>query len=262
MENNQLAPRATGQLAAPRNIDEAPEFQPAEMAEQLRIPRLVLIQEKHKGIKEGWAKVGDLANSLTKESYGRSVQVVGVCQRPVTRIRWGQRSAGGGQLCISRNKQKPQGDPGNDYADCTQCQFYADKDPKTGCSMNYEIVALVVTGNDPHFWEPILLTAEFTRPSDAGIRNMLEMARHHFNRTSGQIRMFHKSYQLSVVDAQNKFGEFFKTTCSPGSFGSKENNGLLPLDVIDYLEGQMKFFKGATLDEGHPAEVAGEEVPY
>lgn len=245
---NEMTPASSGQLA-PRSINDAPEFQPAEVAETLRIPRLVLIQEKHKGIKEGWAQPGDLANSLTKESYGKSVQVVAICQRPVTRIRWAQRTSGGGQLCISRNKAKPQGDPGSNYESCTQCQFYTDKDPKTGCSMNYEIIALVINGDDPHFWEPILMTADFTRPSDAGVRNLLEMARHHFNRTSGAIRMFHKPYVISVIQAQNKFGEFFKTNCSPGTFGGKLNNGLLPIDTIAYLEDQMKFFQGVAIDE-------------
>lgn len=259
--NNEIVKRDTGQVVAPRSLSDAPEFQPAEANEPLRIPRLSLIQEKHKGIKEGWAKAGELVNSLTKESYGKSVELVAVCQRPVTRIRWAPRMSGGGQLCMSKNKLKPSGDPGNDYSSCVECQFYNDKNPDTGCTMNYEIVALVINGQDPHFWEPILLAAEYTRPSDAGIRNLLEMARHHFSRSGGQIRMFHKPYVISVIDGKNKFGEFYKTNCSPGTFGGKLNNSLLPLDVISYLEQQMSFFMGATIDESKE-EKTTEEVSF
>jgi hypothetical protein len=240
-------------------INDMPEIQPLEQGDTLRIPRLMLIQEKHKGIREGWAQMGTLVNTLTKESYGKSIEIVPVLQRPLTRIKWAARTSGGGLECISRNKTKPRGTPGDNYQSCTDCQFYSDNSPDTGCTQNYEIVALVISGTEPRFWEPILLTAEYTRPSDAGIRNILENVRYNANRG---IRMFHKPYVISVADAKNKFGDFYKTACAPGTFGGKLNNGLLPLDVITYLEEQMKFFSTAKIDEGAEGQTEStEEIP-
>ena len=243
-----------GAVTNGKTMADMPEIQPIEEGDNIKLPRLNLIQEKRKEIKEGLAAAGDLFNSLTKESYGREVKIVPLIQRPLTRIRWKDRDEGGGMLCISRNKAKPFGEPGDQYNSCEPCPFFRNYDPKIGCTMNYEIVGLVVNGEDPKFWEPILVTAESTRPSDAGFRDILANVRYNAQRG---IRMFHKAYILKSIDARNKFGEFYKVSCIPA-----DKNGLLPLDVIDFLEAQVKFFLGARIDTaGAHGEGGAEETP-
>lgn len=257
-KDSQLEVKKNGAIA-PLSPAEMPELQGLEEGDNIKIPRLNLIQEKRKEIKEGLAKAGDLFNSLTKESYGREVKIVPIVQRPLTRLKWNDRTQGGGIACISRNKSKPSGDPGDQYQSCEQCVFFRNYDPREGCSMNYEIVALVVNGEEPRFWEPILITAESTRPSDSGFRDILANVR--FNAQRG-IRMFHKAYVIKSNEASNKFGDFFKVACIPAN-----NNGLLPLDVIDYLESQVKFFLGAKIDtagahgDGEVETAAAGETP-
>ena len=114
---NEIVPKTETPLAKPLAIGDVPEMQPVEEGDTLRIPRLILVQEKHKGIAEGWAKAGELMNSLTKESYGKSLEIVPIYQRPMTRVKWAPRMMGGGIQCINRNKTSPNGSPTGDPKD-------------------------------------------------------------------------------------------------------------------------------------------------
>lgn len=229
--------------------DQMPELQPPDDGDTIKIPRLKLIQDLSPERKEGIAKAGSFINSLTKEEYGGQIKIVPLVQRPMTRIRWAARDQGGRLLCISRNKTKPSGDPGDVLQDCQACEFYKNFDPKLGCTTNYEMIALIINGEDPKFWEPILIVAESTRPSDSGFRDIVANIR--FNAGRG-IRMFHKAYELKSLITKNNKGEFYKVSCIPA-----DKNGLLPLDTIDFLEAQVRFFLGAKIDtEGAHEEKA------
>lgn len=249
--NKDVVPKKETQLARVE-IDQMPEIQPVEDGDTIRIPRLTLIQEKRREIKDGLAKAGDLLNSLTKMNYGQEVTIVPIVQRPMTRIRWQSRDNGGGLLCISRNKAKPAGDPGDAYNSCEPCAFFKNYDNKEGCTQNYEIISLIRNGDEPRLWEPVLIVADSIRPSDQGLRDIIANVRFNAQRS---IRMFHKAYTIKVIEAKNKFGEFYKTSCIPA-----DNNGLLPLDVIDFLEAQMKFFVGAKIDTSGAHEESGVEA--
>lgn len=229
----ELATKAETPLATARTLEDAPEFQPVDQADTVRIPRLVLVQEKRKEIKDGICQAGELINSLSKENYGTEIEVVPLIQRKSTRIRWAPRMSGAGILCVSRDGVHGQGDPGGA---CAQCVFFHNYSSKEGCTMNYEIIALV-----RETMEPILLTAEYTRSSDAGIRDMLGVARNAFQAKG--IRLFGKSYILRSTLTQNKHGEFYKYTCVPGN-----NNAPLPDDQVTMFETQMKFFKQAKIE--------------
>lgn len=249
---NEITKKQETQVAT--KMSDMPEFQPLDQNEVMKIPRLIMVQGNRQEIKEGLARPGDMINSLTKEVYGKKIELVALYQRPSTRIRWQSRDSGGGMLCISRNKSKPYGDPGDQYESCANCRHFTDTNPDTGCTSNLEIVSMVINGTDINLWEPILVSAESTRPSDAGFRDILNNARYHAMRSNGS-RMFHRSYLINVIEAKNKFGEFFKTTCVPGN-----NNGLLPLDTIAVLEAKMKFFASANIDTSEQADKKGEWV--
>ena len=228
----------------------APELQPMEEGQPFKIPRLVLMQGNRDEINQGIVKPGDLINSLTQENYGREIQLVALCQRPHTRIRWTPRDAGGGMLCISRNKTKPSGDPGDPLESCAKCVFVKNFDAKEGCTFNDEIIALIVNDQDPNFWEPILVTADAIKPAEQGFRDILNMARYGYVKG---VRIYHKSYVIKVQSATAKGFNFWKTQCSPGN-----NNQLLPLETVATLEAKLPFFMTAKVNAQYE-ETTGED---
>lgn len=235
-----------------RTLEQAPEFQPIDAADTVRIPRLVLIQEKRQEIKDGLAQAGDLLNSLSKENYGGQIEVVPLIQRRSTRIRWAERDSGGGLLCVSRDGITGQGKHGvpgvtANVAPCADCMFYRNYSSREGCTMNYEIIAMI-----RETMEPILLTAEYTRSSDAGIRDMLGVARNAFNAKG--TRLFGKSYILKSAFTKNKKGEFFKLVCAPGN-----NNAPLPEADVELYQAQMSFFKQAKLEVDQENQSSGQD---
>lgn len=244
---NELDVKQNGAVTTHGTIKDMPEFQPMENQDTIRLPRLVMVQEKRQEIKDGIAKPGDLINSLSKENYGSSIEIIPLVQLTSSRIRWGARSAGGGMLCVSRDGETGQGTPGGT---CAKCPFFSIRkgqgpmDDKW-CSQSYQIIALIRSTR-----EPIMLTADSIRPSDTGIRDMLGMARMAANKG---IRMFGKSYIIKTGIAKNAMGEFFKLHCLPGN-----NNAPLPQEEVDSLAGQMQFFRGANVD-GEEKAVHSEE---
>ncbi len=246
---NELEVKKDTALATNHTMADMPEFQPMENQDTVRLPRLVLIQEKRPEIKDGLAKAGDLLNSLSKENYGDAVEIIPIVQMVSSRIRWRPRNAGGGIMCVSRDGITGQGTPGGA---CASCAFYSvrkgkDQADDKWCAMSYQIIALVRATR-----EPIMLMADSIRPSDAGVRDMLGMARMAANKG---VRLFHKSYLLKSVQAKNPMGEFFKVQCVPGN-----NNQILPPDEIKFLADQMEFFRVAkmSVDEEHGEGKAGE----
>jgi hypothetical protein len=220
------------------SISQMTEFQPIDEGDTVTLPRLSLIQGKRQEIKDGIAKEGDLINSLSKENYGPSVEIVPIVQRKSTRIRWKDRDLGGGMLCVARDGKNGTGDPGGQ---CQSCVFRDDHYSKTGCTINYEIIA-IVRGSK----EPIILAADSIKPADRGVRDLLGMARMNANKG---LRMFQKSYILKSVEAKNKQYEFFKLSCLPGN-----DNKPLPEDEAKFMEMQAQYFLGAKID----VEIEGE----
>lgn len=221
-------------------MSDMPEFQPMENQDTIRLPRLVMLQEKRQEVRDKLGNPGDLINSLSKENYGTSVEVVPLVQLVSSRIRWSARSSGGGIQCVSRDGVTGQGNPGGT---CSACPYYSVRkgqgpmDDKW-CALSYQIIALVRSTR-----EPIMLMADSIRPSDAGVRDMLGMARMAANKG---IRMFGKSYLIKTSLTKNAMGEFFKMICQPGN-----DNALLPQDEVDFFAGQMDFFRGTKVDSEH-----------
>ena len=252
------------EMAVPERYSDAPEMQPQEEGDTIRLPRLALMQggQKRPEIAEGLCEDGDLFNTVTKQTYNKEVEVVPVFQLPMTRIRWGPREAGGGLMCVSRNKSKPSGDPGDGLASCEECSFYRNQDPKEGCSNNYELIVLVRQGDHPGAWEPVLLTGTTVKPSDRGVRDMISIARNGYRMG---VRLFHKSYVLKSIFTSNKRGDkFWAMTCTPGN-----KNGKLPEDQINVLESMMKTYQAANIntagahgEESTPASKGGDDPPW
>jgi len=243
-EQKELAP-AQSNLPA-KSMGEMPEFQPMDNQDTIRLPRLIMIQDKSPLVEEGLGKPGDLINSLSKENYGASVEVIPLIQTKNTRIRWQPRGLGGGIMCISRDGKNGNGNPGGE---CASCVFYAnrrgkDQNDDQWCSSNYQVIGLVRASR-----EPIMLAADSIRPSEMGIRDMLGMAR---IAASKGIRLFGKSYVLRTALTKNNLGSFFKLQCVPGN-----NNAPLPDEELTYLEEQMTFFRGQKVDVPE-----GVETPY
>ena len=224
-------------------------FQPLEQDDIIRLPRLQLVQggKNNPYIKEGVAKDGDLINSLSKENYGQAIEVVPLGQRRSTRIRWSTRDSGQGMLCIARDGTHGQGDPGDTQESCLACPYGGikkarSKDDDQWCSSNREIVALV---RDTR--EPILLTADSIKPSDRGVRDMLDIARIAWSKG---IRIYQKSYIIKVVEAEYKGYNFYKLACSPGN-----ENKVLPETEWTPLAKQAQFFEASKIEtEEAPGE--------
>jgi hypothetical protein len=123
---------------------------------------------------------------------------------------------------------------------CSKCPYFqvrkgqGPSDDKW-CSQNYEIIALIRATK-----EPIILTADSIKPSDAGIRDMLGMAR--LNANKGY-RMYQKSYILKVQSAESKGYAFYKLSCVPGN-----SNQPLPQDEFEFMLAQSNFFKGSNVE--------------
>lgn len=218
-------------------------LQAPEVSDTIRLPRLILPQDKAKIVKNLGAKPGLFINTLTMQEYGATVDVVPLIQRKNTRIRWGAREAGGGITCINRNRQLPSGDPGDQVGACERCPHFMNFDAETGCTDNYEIVALVRNDPDPRFWEPVIIAAESKRPSDQGFRDIIAIARLSIPRG---IKLWHKAYELKGTTATNKHGEFYKVACR-----AADNNAKLPADVIAFLDQQVAFYANAKIEASH-----------
>lgn len=231
-------------IAKPVGLNQMDEFQPIEQDDTIRLPRLMLVQGglNNQVIKDGLAKDGDLINSLSKENYGQSIEIIPIIQRKATRIRWQSRANGGGILCVSRDGEHGGGDPGDMLEGnlCSICPFFMKRKAKDNmdtdwCSYNYQLIAL-----DRKSKEPLVLSADSVKPSDNGIRDMLGIAR--LAGAKG-IRMWQKSYVISVKQAEANGYSFFKLTCTPGN-----NNQLLPKEEMEFFEAQFNFFRGAKID--------------
>ena len=217
----------------------ADDFQPMDQ-DSIRLPRLILAQGGNNNplIREGVAKEGDLINSLSRDNYGKEIEIVPLIQLPSSRIKWLPREDGGGIACIARDGKHGHGDPGDTLKDneCTECPFFHDRDSKTGCSSNYQILALA-RGTK----EPIMLTGDMIKPSDRGIKDMLSMALIAFQ--SKGLRMFQRSYTLKSTPAQTKQYNYFKLMCWPGN-----NNQPLPAEEVALFEQQYSYFKGSKVE--------------
>lgn len=234
---NEIAKQETKAVSTPMaNMD---EFQPMEQ-DSVRLPRLILAQGGNNNplIREGVAKEGDLINSLSKDNYGKEIEIVPILQLPNSRIRWLAREDGGGIACIARDGKHGYGDPGDTIKEheCTDCPFFNDRDAKTGCSSNYQILALSRATK-----EPIMLTGDMIKPADRGIKDLLSMA--FIAARSKGIRMFHRSYLLKSTPAQTKQYNYFKLMCWPGN-----NNQTLPADEIALFEQQFEYFRGSKVE--------------
>jgi len=253
--SNDIEPKTKTDLAPPAG--DMGGFQPLDPEDVIRLPRLQLAQggKNNPYIKEGVAKDGDLINSLSKENYGQSIEVIPLVQRKSTRIRWATRDSGGEMLCIARDGIHGQGDPGDTQESCLSCPYgnvkkAKDKDDDQWCSSNREIVALVRDTK-----EPILLTADSIKPADRGIRDMLDIARLAWSKG---IRMYQKSYIIKVIEAEYKGYNFYKLACSPGN-----ENKVLEENEWAPLAKQAQFFEKSKVgDEAVPAESADSKEPW
>lgn len=233
---NEIAKQETKQIA---KVDQMDEFQP-EIQDSIRLPRLMLVQGGNNNpfLREGVAKEGDLINSLSKDNYGREIEIVPLIQMPNTRIKWMPRENGGGIACLARDGKHGYGDPGDtlENHDCSACPFFNDRSADTGCSSNYQILAMV-RGTK----EPIMLTGDMAKASDRGIKDLLSMA-FVLARSKG-IRMFQRSYVLKSTPAQTKQYNYFKLMCWPGN-----NNQVLPEDEVSIFRQQYEYFKGTKVE--------------
>ena len=241
MENKEIVKQ---DAQVPATIAQMDEFQPYSVDDTIKLPRLILAQggRNNQIIKDDLAKDGELVNSLSKENYGKEIEIIPLLQKKSSRIRWKARTEGGGILCIARDGEHGQGDPGDsiDGNLCSKCPYFqvrkgqGQADDKW-CSQNYEIIALVRASK-----EPIILAADSIKPADAGIRDMLGMAR--LNANKGY-RMYQKSYILRVKDAEANGYNFFKLACVPGN-----SNLPLPQEEFEFMLSQSNFFKGSHIE--------------
>ncbi len=234
---NELEPK--NNLPAKATMAHMPDFQPPEQQENMRMARLLLMQDLSPRVKDRTFMAGEMINSLSKESYGTSVEVIPLFQGISSRIRWKTRSNGGGIACIARDGKVGEGDPGGT---CDTCPFHGilkgkDKEDDQWCSMNYRIIALIrETG------EPIMLTADSIKSSDAGVRDMLAMAR---MAAAKGVRLFGKAYKLSSAPKKNAQGDFHVLTCVPAA--------ALPIEEVEAMAQKMQFFSGTKLEDGEEA---------
>ena len=238
------------QLETKKSMGQMGEFQPVDQGDTIRLPRLVLVQggQNNQLIREGVATDGDLMNSLSKEQYGRDIEIVPLVQKRSTRIRWKSRDDGGGMLCIARDGVHGEGDPGDsiDGNFCLRCPYAnkrkpVDKMDSDWCSSNFEIIAMIRSTK-----EPIILTADSIKSADQGIRDMLGMAR--INAAKG-LRMWQKSYVLRSVPGKSGEFNFFKFGCMPGN-----NNQPLPADEMESLSKQSQFFQASDVQGEAPVD--------
>lgn len=254
MENEMVNKQASALMTAPVGSD---DFQPMEQ-DSIRLPRLILVQGGNNNamIRDGVAKEGDLINSLSKDNYGSQLEVVPLFQMPNTRIKWLPRDSGGGIACIARDGKMGHGDPNGTGTDkdvvgdqsCMSCQFYSNRDQATGCTSNYQMLAIVRSTK-----EPIMLTGDMMKSADRGIKDMLSLAVIAFQ--SQGIRMFQRSYMLTSTPAQQKQFHYFKLMCRLGN-----DNKPLPPEEIAMFEQQYNYFKGTKV-ETSTEEAGVEAVP-
>lgn len=244
---NEIAKQDSKQIAK-TDVGQMDEFQPMSGEDTIRLPRLILVQGglNNAVIKEGLAKDGDLINSLSKDNYGQEIEVVPLLQQKSARIRWTPRDAGGGILCIARDGENAHGinaiDPSKDdepaVHNCSSCPLFNNRDAKTGCSSNYQIVAMVRDTK-----EPIILTGDMTKASDRGIKDLFSMAV--MNAHKGY-RMFQRSYILKSTPATTKQYNYYRLTCLPG-------NKNMPLDGEEaaVFDRHSRFFRESKVEASH-----------
>ncbi len=229
------------------SITSMPEFQAPEEGENLKMARLQVMQDLSPLVRDRTFNAGDLINSLSKENYGKSLEIIPLLQGKSSRIRWKTRAQGGGIACVARDGRTPEpgGDPGDQVHQCDACPFFKVRKGKDNlddqwCSMNFQVIALIRDTK-----EPILLTADSIRSSDVGIRDMIQMAR----MAAGKgVRLFGRSYTLATMEKKNAKGTFQILTCVP-----KE---VLPVEETAIMAEQMQFFAGTKLEND------GEETPF
>ena len=170
-------------------------------AEDITIPYAKLMQSKSPEVEEeDIAKVGDILNSLTKESYGKEILIIPLQHRK-KRIWWKPRVDGGGILCGSSNSIEP--DMGEMHAKrCHLCenQKWNGNVPPL-CTLFHDYPALVL--HEDREPEMIFLSFGKTSFKTAG-QKLISLAQS----VGGNI--FACKYKLSTSTEKNSEGQTYK----------------------------------------------------
>lgn len=187
------------------------------------LPRLGLCQSmspqrkrsdpKHiEGLEEG-----DMFNSITRENYGKTVQVVPLMFFK-NRFRF-QEGALGNILCQSADTVLGIGDPGGECKTCPMAQFGSSgKGNSPACSLFYNYPSLILP-KDGHIGLDLLVVASFKSSELKVARDWNALLRLRNADTFSGI------YEFTTVEQKNDLGSWYTRVVKPAGWVSEQMYG-------------------------------------
>jgi hypothetical protein len=210
----------------PEYLRRAPNEPPAGLENMDRtdmtLPRLGLCQalspqcsESDPKYIEGLQK-GEFFNTITKERYGRKVQLVPLLFYK-TRILFGPMDEGGGLRCQSPDNLIGIGEPGGTCIKCPLSQFGSARNGEgkgTACNQFFNYAALVV--NDGHVSPEGLLVFSLKSSALKVAKDWNALIR------IRNLDIFAGVYELTSVERKNDVGRWYEPVINPAGNVSKE----------------------------------------
>lgn len=199
------------------------EGKPVGLEEMTRadwtLPRLGLCQSMSPQRKRSDPKYiegleeGDLFNSITRENYGKTVQVVPLIFFK-NRFRF-QEGQLGQVLCQSADDKHGVGDPGGDCATCAMAQFGSGKGNAPACSRFYNYPSLILP-KDGHIGLDLLVVASFKSSELKVARDWNALLRLRNTDTFAGI------YEFTTVEQKNDLGSWFTRVVKPAGWVTEQ----------------------------------------
>jgi hypothetical protein len=219
--------RQNGALAEiPEYLRRAPNEPPAGLEnmdrQDMTLPRLGLCQALSPQCSESDPKYidglqkGEFFNTITRECYGRKVQLVPLLFYK-TRILFGPMDEGGGLRCQSPDNLIGIGEPGGTCIKCAFSQFGSARNCEgkgTACNQFFNYAALVVNNGEVSPEGLLVFSLKSSALKVAKDWNALIRIRN--------LDIFAGVYELTSVERKNEIGRWYEPVINPAGNVSKQ----------------------------------------
>ena len=219
-------------------------------AEDITIPRIVILQGLSPEVSEGRGKPGEFFIKGLERNLGSAPLEVVVLLRNKSRIRWQDLQLGGGILCRSLDSKEGVGDPGGVCETCPHAQWEVSDTNKSGrpaCDVYQNLIVVLRKDKD---WMPMAISGNRTKLKALKNLNSLLMVE-----LAKQRPLFSKSYLLESEKKTNPKGlQYHSYRVSPAN-----GNAQLPNEEQLRAYEFFKSLKGKKIDIAQEQEK--EETP-
>jgi hypothetical protein len=226
-QKQEIVKHSNGALAeVPEYLRRAPGEPPAGLEQMDRqdmtLPRLALAQALSPQLSESDPKYidglrpGMFFNTITRENYGKTVQLVPLLFYK-TRILFGPLDAGGGLRCQSQDNLIGIGEPGGTCIKCPESQFGSARNGEgkgTNCNQFFNYAALIVNDGGVSPEGLLVFSLKSSALKVAKDWNALIRIRN--------LDIFAGVYEIKSVERKNEVGRWFEPVIQPAGNVTRE----------------------------------------